>query len=62
MHDIVAATPIPVRRIAPWIALAPLFLLVLYLIGMDQGVVSHAGMYLHELMHDGRHLLALPCH
>lgn len=62
MHDAVALQPFPLRRIAPWLALGPLFLLVLYMVGMDQGVISHAGMYLHELMHDGRHLLALPCH
>ncbi|MEU8382026.1 CbtB-domain containing protein, partial [Streptosporangium sp. NPDC048865] len=23
---------------------------------------SQAGNYLHELMHDGRHLLGVPCH
>ena len=28
----------------------------------DQGAVSRTGMYMHELMHDGRHLLGLPCH
>ncbi|KAA0022032.1 CbtB domain-containing protein [Antrihabitans cavernicola] len=37
-------------------------LLALYLVGFDQGVISRSGMYLHELMHDGRHLLGLPCH
>lgn len=35
---------------------------VLYLVGFDQGAVSRSGMYMHELMHDGRHLLGLPCH
>lgn len=39
-----------------------LALLTLYLIGFDQGAISRSGMYLHELMHDGRHLLGLPCH
>ncbi|MFE3292168.1 CbtB-domain containing protein [Rhodococcus sp. NPDC059234] len=39
-----------------------LALLALYLVGLDQGVVSRSGMYVHELMHDGRHLLGLPCH
>lgn len=37
-------------------------LLTLYLVGFDQGAISRSGMYLHELMHDGRHLLGLPCH
>ncbi|WP_430330720.1 CbtB domain-containing protein [Rhodococcus sp. ACT016] len=39
-----------------------LALLALYLVGFDQGAVSRTGMYMHELMHDGRHLLGLPCH
>jgi hypothetical protein len=33
-----------------------------YLVAFDQGAVSQSGMYLHELMHDGRHLLGVPCH
>ncbi|GAA4490600.1 hypothetical protein GCM10023094_54210 [Rhodococcus olei] len=37
-------------------------LLALYLVGFDQGALSRTGMYMHELMHDGRHLLGLPCH
>ena len=36
--------------------------LVLYLVGFDQGAISRTGMFMHELMHDGRHLLGLPCH
>ncbi|GAB2653094.1 CbtB domain-containing protein [Nocardia goodfellowii] len=39
-----------------------LALLTLYLVGFDQGAISRSGMFLHELMHDGRHLLGLPCH
>ncbi|MEU8816957.1 CbtB domain-containing protein [Actinoplanes sp. NPDC048796] len=47
-----------------WTALAvvALMLLVAYLVAFDQGAVSRSGMYLHELMHDGRHLLGVPCH
>jgi hypothetical protein len=33
-----------------------------FLVVFDQGAVSQSGMYLHELMHDGRHLLGVPCH
>jgi hypothetical protein len=36
--------------------------LTLYLVGFDQGTVSRSGMFLHELMHDGRHLMGVPCH
>ncbi|GAB1640478.1 CbtB domain-containing protein [Krasilnikovia sp. MM14-A1259] len=47
-----------------WTALAvvALLLLMAYLVAFDQGAVSRSGMYLHELMHDGRHLLGVPCH
>jgi hypothetical protein len=62
MNELAVAQPIPLRRIVPWLALTPLFLLMLYLLGLDQGAISQAGGYLHELMHDGRHMLALPCH
>jgi Probable cobalt transporter subunit (CbtB) len=48
-----------------WPALA-LTLAVLYAVTFDVGVVSarvaDSGMYLHELFHDGRHLLGVPCH
>lgn len=39
-----------------------LMLVVAYLVAFDQGALSQSGMYLHELMHDGRHLLGVPCH
>ena len=39
-------------------------LLVYYFVGVDQGAVSVLGkdMHIHELVHDGRHVLAFPCH
>jgi hypothetical protein len=46
----------------PWLWLAALLLLIVYLVSMDQGAISQAGLVLHEVMHDGRHLLAVPCH
>ena len=47
-----------------WAALAVATALVLmaYLVAFDQGAVSQSGTFLHELMHDGRHLLGVPCH
>ncbi|MFI7545479.1 CbtB domain-containing protein [Actinoplanes sp. NPDC049599] len=39
-----------------------LLMLLAYLVAFDQGALSQSGMYLHELMHDGRHLLGVPCH
>jgi Probable cobalt transporter subunit (CbtB) len=39
---------------------------VLYLVTFEGGVVSEAvgqaGSFFHELFHDGRHLLGVPCH
>ncbi|WP_137725981.1 CbtB domain-containing protein [Prescottella subtropica] len=43
-------------------AVVLLAMLALYLVGFDQGAISRSGMYMHELMHDGRHLLGVPCH
>ncbi|WP_328534600.1 CbtB-domain containing protein [Micromonospora zamorensis] len=47
-----------------WTILATVVALTLlaYLVAFDQGAVSRSGTYLHELMHDGRHLLGVPCH
>lgn len=39
-----------------------LALMLAYLVAFDQGALSRSGMYMHELMHDGRHLLGVPCH
>jgi Probable cobalt transporter subunit (CbtB) len=39
-----------------------MLLLLTYLVTFDQGAVSQSGTFLHELMHDGRHLLGVPCH
>ena len=40
--------------------------LVLWLVtfeaGPVPGAVGQAGSFLHELFHDGRHLLGVPCH
>lgn len=47
-----------------WTAFAVTTTLILmaYLVAFDQGAVSQSGMLLHELMHDSRHLLGVPCH
>ena len=50
------------RLLAAALLSVGVLLLLGYLVMFDQGAVSHSGMYLHELMHDGRHLLGLPCH
>ncbi|WP_082979095.1 CbtB domain-containing protein [Arthrobacter sp. B6] len=51
----------PLAVLGTLLALA-VSVLVLYLVQFDNGQLSQAGMLLHELMHDGRHLLGVPCH
>jgi len=67
MSEVQPARPVstPVvspRLLATALAVVALMLLITYLVAFDQGAVSQSGMYLHELMHDGRHLLGVPCH
>lgn len=54
--------PLPLRDLLPALLLGTLFVLTIYLVQFDQGAVSQTGSLLHELMHDGRHLLGVPCH
>lgn len=57
------STIIPLPRLRPWLLLAvPVLLLIAYLVLMDNGAISQTGALLHEVMHDGRHLLGVPCH
>jgi len=57
------STPVLAPRLL-WAALATaaVLLLMAYLVAFDQGAISRSGVFLHELMHDGRHLLGVPCH
>lgn len=57
-------TTIPLREILPWAAFVGLLsLLAVYFVGVEQGATSlFPGMYVHEFVHDGRHLLGFPCH
>ncbi len=59
-----AAAPIPVREILPWAIFGGLLLLLaIYFVGAEEGATSIIpGMYVHEFVHDGRHLLGFPCH
>jgi hypothetical protein len=54
--------PFPLRQLLPALLLGVLFVLTIYLVQYDQGALSQTGSFLHELMHDGRHLLGVPCH
>jgi hypothetical protein len=56
-------TAIPLRHILPWAIFGLLLLLALYFVGAEEGATSLIpGMYVHEFVHDGRHLLGFPCH
>ena len=55
---------IPLRELLPWLLFAGLIsLLVIFFISADQGAISiPSGTAIHEWVHDGRHMLAFPCH
>ena len=54
---------IPVREILPWLVFAVLLMMMIYFVGVEEGATSiFPGMYVHEFVHDGRHLLGFPCH
>jgi hypothetical protein len=59
------AIDLSLAKAALWLSLtAFLALVVLYFVGLDQGATSAFGdnMYVHEFVHDARHLLGFPCH
>ena len=62
MEPAATVQPFPLRDLLPALLLGALFVLTIYLVQYDQGIVSQSGTFLHELMHDGRHLLGVPCH
>jgi hypothetical protein len=55
---------IPLGQLAPWaLFFGLLATLVLFFVSAEQGAVSlTSGTLIHEFVHDGRHLLAFPCH
>ncbi len=59
-----APAAIPLRELLPWAVFGLLLAFVaIYFVGAEQGAISVIGGHqVHELMHDGRHLLGFPCH
>ncbi len=55
---------IPLGEVLPWAIFAGLILaLAIYFVGAEEGATSiFSGSYVHEFVHDGRHLLGFPCH
>ena len=58
------ATPIPLSQLWPWLVFGTLLALIaIYFVGAEEGATSLiSGMYVHEWVHDSRHLLGFPCH
>ena len=58
-----ALPAIPVREVMPWAVFGAVLAMALYFVGVEQGATSLiAGTYIHEFVHDGRHILSFPCH
>jgi Probable cobalt transporter subunit (CbtB) len=56
---------IPISSGSLWLTSTVLLsLLIYYVVGIDEGALSLLGnhMFVHELVHDSRHLLGFPCH
>lgn len=61
---IIQVPAIPLRHLAPWALFGTLLGgVVLTLAGVDLAALGvPGGALLHEVAHDGRHLLGYPCH
>lgn len=55
---------LPLHDVLPWLLFGGLLCLIaIYFVGAEEGATSLiSGMYVHEFVHDGRHLLGFPCH
>ncbi len=56
--------PLPLRELLPWVVFGGLlFAILVYFVSTDQGASSlFGGSFVHEFVHDARHLLGFPCH
>lgn len=58
LSDAAYPPAISLHELWPWVLFgASLCVIVLYFVGSFQG-----SAWLHEFVHDGRHLLGFPCH
>ena len=55
---------IPLEDILPWAVLGTVIAMIfIYFVSTEQGAYAlFDGMYVHEFVHDARHLLGFPCH
>lgn len=66
MASVLSTIPVPVRiSRSAWVALL-LAVALMWVVAFEGGTISElvgrSSLYLHELFHDGRHLLGVPCH
>ena len=63
-HQPVVIPAIPIRELLPWaVFIGLLAIVILYFVGVEEGAMAiFNGMYVHEFVHDSRHLLGFPCH
>jgi hypothetical protein len=56
--------PVPVRELLPWLVFGSLILLIaLFFVTTEQGATAlFSGDFVHEFVHDARHLIGVPCH
>jgi cobalt transporter subunit CbtB len=59
-----APVSIPFREILPWAVFAlVLGVMLVYFTGAEEGATSiFSSNYVHEFVHDARHLAGFPCH
>jgi hypothetical protein len=54
---------VSLRDAWPWLLLGFALLALIYFVSVDEGAASLVpGRFVHEWVHDGRHLLGFPCH
>lgn len=55
---------IPLSQVLPWAVFGGIMMLLsIYFVGVEEGAMSiTSSNYVHEYVHDARHLLGFPCH
>jgi hypothetical protein len=62
-HEVAHPPAVSLRDAWPWLLFGTALLALIYVVSIDEGAASLIpGRYLHEWLHDGRHLLGFPCH
>jgi hypothetical protein len=62
-HDVAYPPAVSLHDAWPWLLFGGALLALIYFVGVDEGAASVIpGRFVHEWVHDGRHLLGFPCH